>query len=116
MRLGETVTSRSRWLVLAVAYLSVLSLAVIMQSIAPILSLVSDEMTLSHTQAGLLMGAFALPGIIAATPPQPTDKCFTASRFGEQGIQGAVQKHQDAGGTKTGYGQGEPKPKKKKKL
>ncbi len=65
---GTHNASRKRWLILAVTYLSVLSLGVMTHSIAPILTFISGELSLSHTQAGLLMSFFAIPGIVAAIP------------------------------------------------
>jgi len=59
---------RKRWAILGVAYLSIVAFAVTFQSVPPVLSLVITQLGLSHTQAGLLMSFFALPGIIISIP------------------------------------------------
>lgn len=81
MRPKADAVFRRRWLILAVAYLSVLSLGVMTHSIPPILSLVSNEMKLSHTQAGVLMSLFALPGIVVAIPAG-----MLADRFSQRAL------------------------------
>ncbi len=45
-----------------------LSLAVALQSVPPVLSLIMAELELSHAQGGLLMSLFALPGIVLSIP------------------------------------------------
>lgn len=57
-----------RWGILAVVYLCMLSFALVFQSVPPILTLVRQELAISHAQAGLLMSLFALPGIFVAIP------------------------------------------------
>jgi MFS family permease len=57
-----------RWSMLAVVYLCMLSFALVFQSVPPILTLVRQELDVSHAQAGLLMSLFALPGIFVAIP------------------------------------------------
>jgi predicted MFS family arabinose efflux permease len=59
---------RRRWNVLAAIYLSVISFAVVLQMIAPNLRLMMADLHLSHTQGGLLLTFFALPGIIVSIP------------------------------------------------
>ena len=56
------------WRNFAVAYSSVLAFTFIFQALPPLLRLLSAELDLDHTQSGLLMGAFALPGIALAIP------------------------------------------------
>lgn len=60
--------SRKRWAILAVLYLCMLAFGVTMQSVPPILNLVISEFGLLHSQAGLLMSFFALPGIVISIP------------------------------------------------
>ncbi len=60
--------SRKRWAILAVLYLGILAFGVTMQSVPPILNLVISEFGLLHSQAGLLMSFFALPGIVISIP------------------------------------------------
>jgi MFS family permease len=45
-----------------------LSLAITLQSVPPVLSLILTELQLSHAQGGLLMSLFALPGIVISIP------------------------------------------------
>ncbi len=60
--------ARRRWLILGVVYVCMLAFAMTLQSVPPILSLVMADLGLSHTQAGLLMSFFALPGIVISIP------------------------------------------------
>lgn len=57
-----------RWVMLFVIYLSTLAFAIVLQSVPPVLSLILEELRLSHAQGGLLMSFFALPGIFVAIP------------------------------------------------
>lgn len=56
-------TVRYRWAILVMVYLCVLVFAFTLQFLPPILPLVLKALTLTHTQAGLLMSFFALPTI-----------------------------------------------------
>ncbi len=60
--------TRRRWLMLGVVYVCMLAFAMTLQSVPPVLSLVMDDLGLSHAQAGLLMSFFALPGILISIP------------------------------------------------
>ena len=55
-------------LTFAVAYASLLAFAFAFQSLPPILRLIMTDLKLNHTEAGLLMGLFALPGILLTIP------------------------------------------------
>jgi MFS family permease len=57
-----------RWVILGVVYLCMLSLAITLQSVPPVLSLILAELEFSHFQGGLLMSLFALPGIVVSIP------------------------------------------------
>lgn len=46
-----------------IVYLSILSFAILLQSIPPILPLITHELNLTYAQSGLLMSLFALPGV-----------------------------------------------------
>lgn len=59
---------RRRWIILGALYLCSLSFAFTFQSIPPILTLVMNELNLSHAEGGLLMSFFALPGIFISIP------------------------------------------------
>ncbi|NQS90748.1 MFS transporter [Patescibacteria group bacterium] len=58
--------SRYRWVILILAYFCTLGLAFTFHSLPPILTLIIEELKLSHAEAGLLMGLFALPTIFLA--------------------------------------------------
>ena len=73
--------ARRRWVVLVVAYLCLLTYAIMLQSVPPVLSLVMAELELSHAQGGLLMSLFAVPGIIASIPAG-----MLADRYGQRKI------------------------------
>lgn len=68
--MGSTsdVSPRRRWLILSVMYISALAFALTLQSVPPVLSLIMDELKLSHTEGGLLMSFFSLPAIFVAIP------------------------------------------------
>lgn len=53
---------------LAIMYLCAIAYALVFQSIPAVLSLIIDDLSISHAQAGLLMSMFALPGIIMSIP------------------------------------------------
>jgi predicted MFS family arabinose efflux permease len=67
---------------LAVVYLCMLSFALVFQSVPPILTLIRQELDVSHAQAGLLMSLFALPGIFVAIPGGAISDRFGARRTG----------------------------------
>ena len=75
------IEARRRWVILGVVYLFVLSFAVTVQSVPPVLSLVMAELQLSHAQGGLLMSLFALPGIVVSIPAG-----MLADRYGQKTI------------------------------
>lgn len=52
------------WRNFAISYTAVLAFTFVFQALPPILRLISGELDLDHTQSGLLMGAFALPGVV----------------------------------------------------
>ena len=68
MRESDFMEERYRWNILVLTYISMLAFAFVFQAIPPILSLIIQELHISHTQAGLLMGLFALPGIFLSIP------------------------------------------------
>jgi len=62
---GESAaTKKYRWVILILAFLCMLGFAFTLQSIPPVLPLIIRGLELTHSQAGLLMGLFALPAII----------------------------------------------------
>ncbi len=54
--------------VLALSYASLLAFALVFQVVPPVMNLLIEALGLSHTQAGLLMGFFALPGTVLSVP------------------------------------------------
>ena len=58
--------SRYRWVILVLSYLCMLGFAFTLQSLPPILTLIIEELRLTHGEAGLLMSLFALPAIFLA--------------------------------------------------
>ncbi|MFC2047408.1 CynX/NimT family MFS transporter, partial [Chloroflexota bacterium] len=73
------IEARRRWVILGVVYLCVLAFGITLQSVPPVLSLVMAELELSHTQGGLLMSLFALPGIVISIPAG-----MLADRYGQK--------------------------------
>lgn len=73
--------SRRRWIILFIVFLSALSFGVTQQNVPPVLSLIVDELRLSHTEAGLLMSLFSLPGIFLSIPAS-----MLADRYGQKRI------------------------------
>ena len=73
------IEARRRWVILGVAYLCLLSFGITLQSVPPVLSLIIGDLALSHSQAGLLMSAFALPGVIISIPAG-----MLADRYGQK--------------------------------
>ncbi|MFC2019722.1 nitrate/nitrite transporter [Chloroflexota bacterium] len=61
-------TRISRWGIFGIVYLTMVSFALVFQSVPPLLHLIIDDMAISHGQAGLLMSLFSLPGILIAIP------------------------------------------------
>ncbi len=55
-----------RWVILVIVYLSILAFTLIFQSIPPILPLIQTDLHLTHTQSGLLMSLFSLPGMFVS--------------------------------------------------
>jgi len=56
-------TDSYRWVILIIAYLSILAFTFIFQSIPPVLPLIISELHLTYAQSGLLMSLFSLPGL-----------------------------------------------------
>ncbi len=55
-----------RWVILILAYLCMLGFAFTFQSLPPVLTLITEELRLTHAEAGLLMGLFSFPTIFLA--------------------------------------------------
>ena len=63
-----TTPAVSRWWILFLVHFSVLAFAINFQVIPPLVPKLVSDIGLSHTQAGVLMGLFTLPGIFLALP------------------------------------------------
>ncbi|MBI2831874.1 MAG: MFS transporter [Chloroflexi bacterium] len=70
---------KRRWTILGVVYLCILSFAITLQAVPPVLTLIIRELKLSHAQGGLLMSLFALPGIAISIPAG-----MLADRYGQK--------------------------------
>ncbi len=55
-----------RWVILIVAYLSILAFTFVFQSIPPLLPLILSDLHLTYAQSGLVMSLFSLPGIFVS--------------------------------------------------
>ncbi len=71
------------WLGLCVVYLGFLSVGFVFHFLPPILPVIIADLGLSHTEAGLLMSLFALPGILLSLPGG-----WLVDRYGERLIGG----------------------------
>jgi len=59
---------RKKLLILIMAYLAAFVYGMVLQSIPPVLTAIIRDLHLSHTQGGLLMSLFALPGVFFSLP------------------------------------------------
>ena len=59
-------TGKYRWIILLLVYICMLAYAFTLQSLPPVLTLIIKELSLSHAQAGSLMGLFTFPSIFLA--------------------------------------------------
>lgn len=82
----KEVGERYRWKILAIVYLSMLAFAFVFQSIPPVLSLIIRELKITHTQAGMLMSLFALPGIFITIPGGILSDYYGAKRMGSTSL------------------------------
>jgi len=77
----QAVTA-SRWWILGLIHFSVLAFAVTLQMIPPILGTLVNDLGMTHTQVGALMGLFTLPGIFLALPGGYLSDIFGTRRVG----------------------------------
>ena len=68
-----------RWVILTVVTVSMITYGLIHQSVPPVITLIISDLSLSHAQAGALIGALAIPGIFIALPAG-----LLISRFGSR--------------------------------
>lgn len=69
-------SSSYKWLVLAISFALMLVFAISLQSLPPIFDKMQLDIAFSNSQAGMLMGAYAIPGIFI-----PFLIAFLASRY-----------------------------------
>jgi len=62
----NVLKNKYRWVILVLAYLCMLGFAFTFQSLPPVLTLVAEDLTLTHAESGLLMSFFSLPTIFLA--------------------------------------------------
>ena len=74
-------TLTNRWSVLALLFFARASMAMQFQSIAPLATLLVEELRLNYTQIGLLIGLFMFPGIFIALPGG-----LLGQRFGDKAV------------------------------
>lgn len=70
-----------KWIVLAVSFLLMLTFAISLQSLPPIFEKIAEDISFSNSQAGILMGAYAIPGIFF-----PLLIAFLASKYNKKSI------------------------------
>ena len=70
-----------KWVVLAVSFMLMLTFAISLQSLPPIFEKISQDISFSNSEAGILMGAYAIPGIFL-----PFFIAFLASKYNKKSI------------------------------
>ena len=70
-----------KWVVLAISFMLMLTFAISLQSLPPIFDKIGKDISFSNSQAGMLMGAYAIPGIFL-----PFLIAFLASRYNKKSI------------------------------
>lgn len=53
-----------KWVILAISFMFMLVFSISLQSLPPLFSRITEDIPFSNSQAGMLMGAYAIPGII----------------------------------------------------
>ncbi len=70
-----------KWVVLAISFALMLVFAISLQSLPPIFDKIQNDISFSNSQAGMLMGAYAIPGIFI-----PFLIAFLASKYNKKFI------------------------------
>ena len=52
-----------KWLVLAISFILMLTFAISLQALPPIFDKIQEDIAFTNSQAGMLMGVYAIPGI-----------------------------------------------------
>jgi len=59
---------RNHFKILIITFFSMFLYGMVLQSVPPILTTLTNELNLTHTEGGLLMSLFALPGLFISLP------------------------------------------------
>lgn len=70
-----------KWVVLFISFILMLTFSISLQSLPPIFDQITKDISFSNSQAGLLMGAYAIPGIFL-----PFLIAFLANRYSKKSI------------------------------
>ncbi len=70
-----------KWVVLVIAFMLMLTFAISLQSLPQIFNEIQKDIAFSNSQAGILMGAYAIPGILL-----PFLVAFLANRYNKKSI------------------------------
>ena len=70
-----------KWIILCITFLLMLSFSISLQSLPPLFNEIGKDIAFSTSQAGLLMGAYAIPGIFL-----PFFIAYLANRFDKKAI------------------------------
>lgn len=70
-----------KWIILAISFLLMVTFAISLQALSPIFEQIKEDISLSNTQAGLLTGAYTIPGIFL-----PFFIAYLANKFNEKFI------------------------------
>lgn len=70
-----------KWVVLAISFTLMLVFSISLQFLPPIFDKIQNDISFSNSQAGMLMGAYAIPGIFI-----PFLIAFLASRYNKKSI------------------------------
>lgn len=73
---NRQIQASSRWVVLALSFFMMIGFALSLQALPPLFGQIMKEVSFSNSQAGILMGAYAIPGIFL-----PFIVAYLASRF-----------------------------------
>lgn len=74
-------TNSYKWVVLAISFMLMLTFAISLQSLPQIFDKIQKDISFSNSQAGVLMGAYAIPGVLL-----PFVIAFLASRYNKKSI------------------------------
>lgn len=70
-----------KWVVLGISFMLMLTFAISLQSLPPIMDKIAEDISFSNSQAGMLMGIYAIPGIFL-----PFLVAFLANKYNKKSI------------------------------